>query len=448
MKHGIRGTVEILHKQEHLYRLIISQLRYDGFDVAANTITKVVSTYNQHLPCAPSSKLSHLVKLGLEKETEIGLDPSVSSSPVDHSQSTNLSLYFDPSSWLDLEVTSDDQISSGPVSQHETSFITVHKGPATVAAFSFDGQIAASASADTSIKVLDVDRMLNKFPGASTSGINSQQDLHPVIRTLYDHTSTINTLDFHPRLAVLASGGQDMFVKMFDYSKPATKKAFKSIQEPWPIHCVRFHPGGDFLLVSTFHPIIRLYDIRTLECFVSSSANDHHAGPVNEVCWSNDAKMYASTSDDGTIKLWDGVSARCINTFKNAHGGAEVSSIQFSKNSKYLLSGGRDGAANLWELNTGRILNHYSGCTPSKRAISKAIFNHKEDYILMSDEKHHEICCWNSRNAVQLDSLRTGHNNIVRYLIHSPITSAFLTCSEDNRVRCWYQKEPFISATM
>ena len=70
MKHGLRGNVEILHKQEHLYRLIVSQLRYDGFDIAANTITKVVSTYNQHLPCAPSSKLSHLVKLGLEKETD------------------------------------------------------------------------------------------------------------------------------------------------------------------------------------------------------------------------------------------------------------------------------------------------------------------------------------------------------------------------------------------
>ena len=280
MKHGLRGNVEILHKQEHLYRLIVSQLRYDGFDIAANTITKVVSTYNQHLPCAPSSKLSHLVKLGLEKETDIGVDISIpGGTTLDPVQNSNI--FYDPSSWLDLEVTSDDQISSGPVSQHETSFITVHKAPATVAAFSLDGQIAASASGDTSIKVLDVDRMLNKFPGTSSVS-NSQQDLHPVIRTLYDHTSTIYTLDFHPRLPVLVSGGQDMFIKMFDYSRPATKKAFKSIQEPWPIHCARFHPGGDFLLVSTFHPVIRLYDIRTLECFVCSSAHDHHSGPVNE----------------------------------------------------------------------------------------------------------------------------------------------------------------------
>ena len=449
MKHGQRGIVEVLHNQEHLYRLIVSQLRYDGFDTAANTIMKVVNSYNQHLPCAPSSKLSHLVRLGIEKESEIGIVSKQSDvlSPLDSSIVPSLSLVQDNYSWLDLEVTSDDQISSGPVSQHETSFITVHKGPATVAAFSPDGQFAASGSADTSIKILDVERMLNKFSGLQAGSGSTQQDLHPVIRTLYDHVSPVYSLDFHPQLSVLASGGQDMFIKLFNYTPPATKKAFKSIQEPWPIHCIRFHPGGEYLLVSTYHPVIRLYNIKTMECFVCSSAKDQHSGTVNEVCWSTDAKMYASSSEDGSIKLWDGVTSRCINTFKSAHGGAEVCSVQFSKNRKYLLSGGRDGAANLWELSTGRILNHYSGCTPATRAMSKAIFNHKEDYVYMGDEKHHEVCCWNARNAVQLDPLRTGHNNIVRYLVHSPSTAAFLTCSEDNRVRCWYQKEPFITHT-
>lgn len=50
--------------------------------------------------------------------------------------------------------------------------------------------------------------------------------------------------------------------------------------------------------------------------------------------FSMDAKMYASASKDGSIKLWDGVSSKCVNTFKNAHDGNEVSSISFTRNGK------------------------------------------------------------------------------------------------------------------
>ena len=44
--------------------------------------------------------------------------------------------------------------------------------------------------------------------------------------------------------------------------------------------------------------------------------------------------MYVSASKDGDIKIWDGVSNKCINTFGKAHEGAEICSVLFSRNSK------------------------------------------------------------------------------------------------------------------
>lgn len=44
------------------------------------------------------------------------------------------------------------------------------------------GRLAATGSGDCSIKILDVDRMMSK------TALGHQQDLHPVIRTLYDHS--------------------------------------------------------------------------------------------------------------------------------------------------------------------------------------------------------------------------------------------------------------------
>lgn len=44
--------------------------------------------------------------------------------------------------------------------------------------------------------------------------------------------------------------------------------------------------------------------------------------------------MYVSGSLDGNVKIWDGVSNRCIETFMRAHDGASICSAQFTKNGK------------------------------------------------------------------------------------------------------------------
>ena len=83
--------------------------------------------------------------------------------------------------------------------------------------------------------------------------------------------------------------------------------------------------------------------------------------------------------DISSIKIWDGVSNRCILTFLQAHDGAEVSSfleiganllctpviqvcaVNFSRNGKYVLSSGKDSLVKLWELSTSRCLIAYTG---------------------------------------------------------------------------------------
>lgn len=60
----------------------------------------------------------------------------------------------------------------------------------------------------------------------------AQQNMenHPVIRTLYDHVDEVTCLAFHPTDQILASGSRDYTLKLFDYSKPSAKRAFKYIQ--------------------------------------------------------------------------------------------------------------------------------------------------------------------------------------------------------------------------
>lgn len=100
------------------------------------------------------------------------------------------------------------------------------------------------------------------------------------------------------------------------------------------MRCLTFHPTGDYMAVGTDHEVIRVYDLHTTQCFVSAIPSQQHKSGVSALKYSRTAKLYASGSCDGSIKLWDAVSGRCINTFVQAHDGAEVCSVFFSRNGK------------------------------------------------------------------------------------------------------------------
>jgi cleavage stimulation factor subunit 1 len=140
----------------------------------------------------------------------------------------------------------------------------------------------------------------------------------------------------------------------------------------------------------------------------------HHPIFLTQVNYSPNGNLYVSASKDGDIKIWDGVSNRCINTFLKAHDGAEVCSATFSRNAKvslwnkrsaffwcsqcmlswhnctylfnflfqYILSSGKDSIVKLWELSTSRCLIAYTGAgtTGKQQHRAQAVFNHSEDY--------------------------------------------------------------------
>ncbi|XP_008194232.3 cleavage stimulation factor subunit 1 [Tribolium castaneum] len=423
-------TTNLLKSREFLYRLIISQLFYDGHQSIGTNLTAAVQA---DPPCAPSDRLFHIVMAGLEHEPdrkERPQNPGIGNNNIGPG--------------LDLEFETESNIPAPEPALYETAYVTSHKGNCRAGCFSSDGQLIATGSVDASIKILDVDRMLAKSAPDEMDPSRGEQQGHPVIRTLYDHMEEVTCLEFHPKEPILVSGSKDNTIKMFDISKASVKKAFKTISESEPIRAMSFHPGGDHMIVATNHPVVRLYDVNTLQCYVCAFPSHQHTQSVTCLKWSQDARVFATCSKDGNIKLWDAVSNRCINTFQKAHDGLEVCSVVFSKNGKYLLSSGKNSICKLWELTTSRCLIAYTGAgtTGKQEYEAQAVFNHTEDYVLFPDEATTSLCAWNSRNASRKQLMSLGHNGAVRLIAHSPTQAAFLTCSDDFRARFWYRRTP------
>lgn len=321
--------------------------------------------------------------------------------------------YDEVSSGLDLEFQAEGTALAPEPASYETAYVTSHKHACRSGSFSFDGQLVATGSVDASIKILDVERMVAKSAPEDNETGREQQQGHPVIRTLYDHTEEVAYLEFHPKEQILASGSKDCTVKLFDISKASVKKAHKTFSDCEAVRGLAFHPTGDYLAVATDHHLLRVYDVHTGQCFVSAIPAQHHKSAIQCVKYAATGKLYATGGVDGAIKVWDGISGRCINTFTDAHGGHEICSVTFTKNGKYLLSSGKDSLVKLWELSTSRALIAYTGAgtTGKQEHNTQAVFNHTEDFVLYPDEATTSLCAWNSRNASRLHLTSLGKPN-------------------------------------
>ncbi|KAL6894108.1 hypothetical protein ACP4OV_008206 [Aristida adscensionis] len=322
--------------------------------------------------------------------------------------------------------------SSKSFPKHDVKHVSDHKNVARCAKFSPDGKYFATGSADTSIKFFEVAKVKQTMAGDSKDGAG-----RPAIRTFYDHIQPINDLAFHPENPILISAAKDSTIKFFDFSKTNARKAFRVIQDTHNVRSVCFHPCGDYLLAGTDHPIAHLYDINTFTCFLSANPQDSSA-PINQVRYSSTGSLYVTASKDGSLRVWDGVSAECVRPIIGAHGSAEATSAIFTKDERYILSCGKDSAVKLWEVGTGKLVKQYLGAV-HRQFRCQAVFNETEEFVLSVDEQNNEVVVWDALTAEKVARLPSGNTGAPRWLDHSPTEPVFVTCGNDRSVRFWKQ---------
>lgn len=422
--------------QRHVHALIVAHLRDHNLSQAATAVASATMTpINVEVP---TNKLLDLVFKGLSADrdenswsisTSIGTD--ITTGGTTYAGYGPLPAL--PQKSLDF---SSVQTKGHPktFTKHDTRHISEHKNVARCARFSPDGRLVATGSADTSIKLFEVDKVRQMM--MTDSGIRDVP-VRPVIRTFYDHIQPINDLDFHPQSAVLISGAKDRTIKFFDFAKTAAKRAFRVIQDTHNVRSVAFHPCGDFLLAGTDHSIPHLYDVNTFQCYLSSSIQDSHInGAINQVRYASNGGTYVTASKDGSVRIWDGVSASCIRAIESAHGSTEATSVCFTKDQRYVLSCGKDSVVRLWDVGSGRQVKQYVGAEHEQMRC-QAVFNHTEEFVLCVDESNSEIVAWDALSGDVTSRFQSNHSGTPRWLEHSPSESAFITCGTDRSVRFW-----------
>ena len=155
-----------------------------------------------------------------------------------------------------------------------------------------------------------------------------------------------------------------------------------------------------------------------------------HTDFVTSVIFISENHVIASSSADGTIKIWDILRKKESMTLSGHHG--KVNSIAFNSNRKILASGGVDKNIKLWDIETGFEIKTFSG---HNLAITALAFS-PEGKVLASSSGEHTIKLWDTETGKNIGNL-IGHHGAVNTIAFNADGTRLASGGEDKKIKVW-----------
>jgi WD40 repeat protein len=345
--------------------------------------------------------------------------------------------------WDTVSWTSSDSLEGGP------------NGPNCIA-FSPDGALLAAGGEDGSVRLWDV---------------KGKQ----IRRTLAHHRSPVRTVVFSPDGTSIASGSHDGEVVVADLDGQ-NGRTVSNGKMAGTVYSIAYSRDGKTLVVGASIPQLLLWILT--DQFLKPALKGHKAC-VNSVHFRPDGKILASGGDDGLVILWDTQDRKQSGPPLAGHAGP-VNCVTFSPAGDVLVTGGKDHQVILWDLDSRRPMEFDDrmqdaeiaavAFTPGGKTLAAGIdLPHGMDswpivkfwsvpektylgYVrsvckmaFSADGRLMATCFWNNVLLWDVESqtraLNTyglaGHTNIVECVAFSPVDAILASGSGDRSIILW-----------
>ncbi|KAL2012056.1 hypothetical protein VTN00DRAFT_4774 [Thermoascus crustaceus] len=289
--------------------------------------------------------------------------------------------------------------------------------------FSPDGSMIASGGADCAVKVWDT--LTGKL-----------------IHTFEGHLAGISTVAWSPDGETIASGSDDKSIRLWNV---LTGKA-----HPIPfighhnyVYAIAFSPKGNMLVSGSYDEAVFLWDVRSARVMRSLPA---HSDPVAGIDVVYDGTLIASCAGDGLIRIWDTMTGQCLRTLVHEDN-PPVTAVRFSPNGKFVLAWTLDNCVRLWDYVEGRCIKTYQGHVNRKYSLSGGFGVYgapggKPEAFAVSGSEDGAVLCWDVVSKKTLQRIE-GHTDVVLCVDTCKVGDRRLmvSCGLDRTVRIWEEVE-------
>ena len=265
---------------------------------------------------------------------------------------------------------------------------------------------------------------------ARNSLLTTLQSRPHLVSYLHGHTDGVRAVVFSPDGHLLASGGRDDEILVWDVATGQPDGHALTAHTGW-INGLAFSPDGKTLASASEDRTIRLWDVATGEAIGQPLSG--HTDAVRSVAFSPDGKTLASASADGTIRLWDVATGEAIGQPLSGHTDV-VWSVAFSPDGKTLASGSADQTLRLWDVQSRQPIG--DPLVGHRNWVLSVAFS-PDGKTLASGSADNTILVWDVNSRTPIGTPLLGHQGWVRTLAFSPDGKQLVSGSADQTVRLW-----------
>lgn len=301
----------------------------------------------------------------------------------------------------------------------ETVIQTGHYASVRAVAFSPDGKLAATGSADKTIKLWEV-----------ATGRE--------IRSCLGSVGTVHQLAFGPDGKHLASIDAEYKLKLWEVESSKEIHTIELADDE--ILSVVFSPDGKLVVTGTEKNHAILWDIATgneIRRYKPDTADivmqKRFGYPTAQtVDISKDGKQLLTGSNDRTAFIFDFKSGKQLKKFKGDRSSCTTCTISasFSPDASQIVIGHMDSVI-IWDVESEKVIIKMEG---RRGSYDNAYFSFDGKYI--ASIIYGETYIWNAQNGKQIAHLE-GHHSDVRGISFSPVINMILTGSDDRTAKLW-----------
>jgi len=173
------------------------------------------------------------------------------------------------------------------------------------------------------------------------------------------HDLRITSISKKRNSSLIATSSMDSTIAIVDY-----QDGFKTISRrpvfSLGVNSVSFHPRKDLILACSDDCTIKILDLN----FEIVAEFRGHTTIVSDVCWSGDGSMFASSSWDGTVRIWtpDTETEYLLIKYDD-----KITCIDWNPRINYIAFGTMSGYVYVWNLKT---INEYARIEAHRGPVS------------------------------------------------------------------------------